>query len=265
MEHELTVLCRAMVDAGKRALRLADTGFEVYTKPDHSPVTSVDLEVNRLLEAALRGTFPEDGWLSEESPDSAERLSKARVWVIDPIDGTKAFIKRRPTFVISAALVQDGHPLVGAIYNPSTEELFSAVRGHGARLNGHLIRANAPPSTPFPLLVNSGELDHGRFRALGEAVACQSLGSIAYSLALVAAGRAPAMLTLEREYEWDVAAATVLIQEAGGWITNGAGAPFSFNQAVPQFRGTIAVSSEARKTCEPLVARLRGLSASLPS
>lgn len=257
MEHERTILCRAVIAAGQRALAMAHAGFDVHTKADRSPVTSADLEVNRLLEASLLGAFPNDGWLSEESPDTADRLSKSRVWVVDPIDGTKAFIKRRPHFVISAALVQDSQPVLGAIYNPSTGELFFAAQGAGARLNDKPIQASAPATSRLALLVNQSELDSGRFRILGETAECRSFGSIAYSLALIAAGVAPAMLTFERENEWDLAAATVLIREAGGSITDGAGQQLQFNQPRPTYRGTIAASPEARSAVESIAERLR--------
>lgn len=257
MEREHAVLCAAVVEAGQRALALASTGFQVMTKPDRSPVTSADLEVNRLLESVLRGAFPEDGWLSEEAPDSPERLSKSRLWVIDPIDGTSAFMRRIPHFVISAALVQDGDPVVGAIYNPSTAELFSARRGWGATLNGGAIRANAKPGTKLGLLVNTSELESGRFRAIAELADCRTLGSIAYSLAQVAAGMAPAMMTFEKEHEWDVAAAAILLREAGATLTDGLGQPMRFNQPQPVYRGTIALSPDAQPAVDLILARLR--------
>ncbi len=257
MEREHAVLCAAIVEAGQRALALASAGFQIMTKPDGSPVTSADLEVNRLLESALRGTFPDDGWLSEEAPDSPDRLSKSRVWIIDPIDGTSAFIRRTPHFVISAALVQDGNPVVGAIYNPSTAELFAARSGRGATLNGGAIRANAKPGAKLGLLVNTSELESGRFRAVADVADCRTLGSIAYSLALVAAGMAPAMLTFEKEHEWDVAAAAILLREAGATLTDGFGQPMRFNQPQPLYRGTIAWSPEARPAVDLILGRLR--------
>ena len=257
MERERTILCRAVIEAGQRALAMAETGFATHTKADRSPVTSADLEVNRILEAALLEAFPDDGWLSEETPDSPARLSKSRVWVIDPIDGTKAFIRRRPFFVVSAALVQDGEPTLGAIYNPSTAELFTALKGQGASLNGNAIQANAPAEPRLGLLVNQTEFENGRFRVLGESVDCRTLGSIAYSLALVAAGQVPAMITFERENEWDVAAGTLLIQEAGGSITDAAGRPFRFNQPQPTYDGTVAASALASPVVQGVMQRLR--------
>ncbi len=257
MERERTILCSAVIEAGQRALALAESGVEIRTKPDRSPVTSADLEVNRILESALLGAFPDDGWLSEESPDTAARLSKSRVWIVDPIDGTRAFIRRRPHFVVSAALVRDGRPVLGAVYNPSTGELFTAQEGHGARLNGSPIRADAPAAPRLGLLVNQSEFESGRFRVLGDTVDCRPIGSIAYSVALVAAGLVPAMITFERENEWDLAAAAILIQEAGGSITDAAGRALAFNQPKPTYHGTIAASSAARSVVDSLVQRLR--------
>ncbi|HZS12524.1 MAG TPA: inositol monophosphatase family protein, partial [Nitrospirales bacterium] len=139
-ERELTVLTEALRDAGRRALEIQALGAEVTIKADHSPVTSADLEIDRLLHAVLQKAFPEDGWLSEESPESASRLQAKRVWVVDPIDGTKYFIDRVPEFGISVALVEGGEVQVGAVFNPATDELFTAARGRGAWLNGVPIR-----------------------------------------------------------------------------------------------------------------------------
>jgi len=258
MERELTVLREALIEAGQRALHLASAGFDTMTKSDHSPVTSADLDVNRMLEKALLNAFPEDGWLSEESPDSTVRLSKPRVWIVDPIDGTRAFMKGRPHFVISVALVELDRVILGAVYNPSTGQLFTADSGNGTRVNGIAVRANAnaPASPRLTLLVNPYEFERGRFNAITDTVDCRPLGSIAYSLALVAAGAAAAMITFERENEWDVAAGAILIEEAGGTISDLHGRALRFNQPVPTFEGTIAASSETRPAVQALVHQL---------
>ncbi|MGH7183476.1 MAG: inositol monophosphatase family protein, partial [Nitrospiraceae bacterium] len=136
MERELTLLVEAIRKAGWKVGELVRNGFEVQTKPDRSPVTTVDLEVNRILYEMQRREFPLDGWLSEESPDDPARLARQRVWIVDPIDGTKALVKALPEYCISAALVERGVPVVAAILNPSTDELFTAVRDGGLFLNG---------------------------------------------------------------------------------------------------------------------------------
>src|SRR5437588_6426842 len=133
---ELAAMLEAVRNAGGKVRELVRVGFEVQTKHDRSPVTTADHEVNRILHEMQRREFPRDGWLSEESPDDPARLTDARVWIVDPIDGTKALVNRVPEFCISAALVERGAPVVAAILNPSIDELFTAVRGGGLFLKG---------------------------------------------------------------------------------------------------------------------------------
>ena len=122
-KHEAEILQEAVAIAGTEALHHAKAGFTTYTKADRSPVTTADLAVNRLLKTRLLAAFPDDGWLSEESPDGPARLDKQRVWVVDPIDGTSAFIQGEPEFCISVALVVEGCPVVAAVLNPSISRL----------------------------------------------------------------------------------------------------------------------------------------------
>src|SRR5688500_8052041 len=128
MEQELATLSDTMLRAGREALRLAADGFETHTKQDRSPVTSADLAVNQILRDSLSAAYPDDGWLSEETPDAPDRLGKKRVWIVDPIDGTRSFVRGLPEFCLSVALIEEGLPAVAAIYNPSTGEFFSAIR-----------------------------------------------------------------------------------------------------------------------------------------
>ena len=241
--RELEQLEAAMRAAGSEALRLAAEGFETIRKPDQSPVTSADLAVNRILHAQLLSAFPHDGWLSEESPDDAGRLQKDRVWVVDPIDGTKAFINRVPEFCISVALVEQGLPIVAAIYNPSTNELFSAIRGEGLRLNHESIDSRPTNAEHLPVIaLGPWERQTGRFAALDSSTQHRPMLSIAWALALMACGRIDAVATFEPENEWDVAAGVLLIAEAGGTITDGSGQALIFNRPTPRYRGIIATS-----------------------
>ncbi len=247
MEQELSALVHAIRKAGAKVRELIGAGFEVQTKPDRSPVTTVDHEVNRILQAMQRREFPRDGWLSEESPDDPARLTRGRVWIVDPIDGTKALVNRTPEFCISAALVERGIPIVAAILNPSTDELFTAVRGGGLALNGaHITLSRSDNFTPI-ITVNAWEFRIGRWSTLAQTTRCRPMYSIANALALVAAGRIQAALTIEPENEWDLAAGVLLIEESGGAISDGAGKPFVFNQPTPVFRGVIAVAATADK------------------
>src|SRR5262245_36083126 len=122
MERELAELHIAIRKAGQRAMDLAKQGFEVQTNKDRSPVTTADFEVNRILHEMQERHFPDDGWLSEASPDDQARLNKARVWVVDPIAGTKAYVNKLPEYCISVGLVEAGMPVLAAILNPPTDE-----------------------------------------------------------------------------------------------------------------------------------------------
>lgn len=256
MDHELAILSEAMARAGREAIRLAAAGFETLTKPDQSPVTSADLAVNQILQESLSAAFPEDGWLSEETADSDDRLGKKRVWIVDPIDGTRSFVRGLPEFCLSVALVENGLPMVAAIFNPATGEFFSAIRGQGIRVD-RLPEAGQPPFTSpeRPLaLVNPWELRVGRFQTLDSHLRCRPIGSIAYALALVAAGQADAVVTLEGGNEWDIAAGVLLIEESGGRATTAAGRPFTFNRPDPKLQGTLAIGSDlAAPACAHLI------------
>lgn len=245
MEQELTLLVEAVRKAGAKVRELVRDGFEVQTKPDRSPVTTVDHEVNRILHEMQRREFPRDGWLSEESPDDPARLNNARVWIVDPIDGTKALVNRMPEFCISAALVERGVPVVAAILNPSTDELFTAVRGGELFLNGARVTLSLPHDFNPIIMVGAWEFRSDRWSVLAETTRCRPIYSIANALALVATGRVQAVFTIEPEHEWDVAAGVLLIEESGGTISDGAGKPFVFNQPMPKFRGVIAVAATA--------------------
>jgi myo-inositol-1(or 4)-monophosphatase len=225
---------------------LAAAGFETFTKADHSPVTSADLAVNHILHDRLSTAFPEDGWLSEETADNEERLSRKRVWIVDPIDGTRSFVRGLPEFCLSVALVENGVPTVAAIFNPATGEFFSAIRGRGLRFE-RLLNADQPsfisPERPVAL-VNPWELRVGRLEGLQAHLHCRPIGSIAYVLALVAAGQADAAVTLAGGNEWDIAAGVLLVEESGGRATTAAGHPVTFNRPDPRLPGTLAIAAD---------------------
>jgi len=257
-DHELRILSDVIRTAGTEALRFSSDGFETHTKSDQSPVTSADLAVNQILQAHLLAMFPHDGWLSEESPDDSARLQKARVWVIDPIDGTKAFIRGEPEFCVSVALVEEGLPVVAAIFNPSTDELFAATRGGGLRLNHKPVSPQERRRNQQPVIALSPWEQHlGRFQSVEAHATSRPMHSIAWALALAASGRIHAVATFEPENEWDVAAGALLIEEAGGTMHDGGGLALGFNRPEPRYRGIIATSAH----CPDLVSqRLRTLS-----
>lgn len=242
--HELEVLRQAVRQAGQQVLKLAAEGFETHIKKDRSPVTTADLAVNQILHDLLLTAFPHDAWLSEESPDDPRRLENKRVWVIDPIDGTKYFMRGVPQYAISVALVESHQPVVAAVYNPAIDELFSAVLGAGAWLNGQPIHVTPSRDGRPVILVNPPALERGVFRTIEAAAECRPMGSIAYTLALVAAGRADATLNLDGLNEWDVAGGVLLIEEAGGAVMDRNGSPLSFNQAKTTIHGILAADKD---------------------
>lgn len=256
-DYELRMVTDAVRAAGAEALRFAVDGFETHTKADQSPVTSADLAVNQILQSHLLAKFPQDGWLSEESPDGPARLQKARVWVIDPIDGTKAFIRGEPEFCISVALVEAGRPVVAVIFNPSTDELFSATRGGGLHLNEKPISPQELPTGRQPVIVVSPWERHaGRFASVEAHATSRPMRSMAWALALAASGRIQAVATFETGNEWDVAAGALLIEEVGGTLHDGGGQPLGFNRPDPRYRGIIATSPHCPA---PIMQQLRSL------
>lgn len=242
--RDVEILHQAVRQAGQQVLKLAAEGFETHIKKDRSPVTTADLAVDRILHDRLLGAFPNDAWLSEETPDDPSRLENKRVWVIDPIDGTKYFMRSVPQYAISVALVESHQPVVAAIYNPATGEFFSAVRGRGAWLNGQPIHVTPAHDGRPVVLVNPPALERGIFRAIEAAAECRPMGSIAYTLALVSAGQADATLNLDGLNEWDVAGGVLLIEEAGGMVMDRNGSPLAFNQAKTTIRGILAADKE---------------------
>jgi myo-inositol-1(or 4)-monophosphatase len=201
--------------------------------------------VNHILHDRLSTAFPEDGWLSEETVDNEDRLSRKRVWIVDPIDGTRSFVRGLPEFCLSVALVENGVPTVAAIFNPATGEFFSAIRGRGVQVE-RLLDSTQPaftsPERPVAL-VNPWELRVGRLEGLQPHLHCRPIGSIAYALALVASGQADAVVTLAGGNEWDVAAGVLLVEESGGRATTAAGHPVTFNRADPRLPGTLAIAA----------------------
>jgi myo-inositol-1(or 4)-monophosphatase len=259
---ELQILHHAIKLAGAEALKIAADGFEIQTKTDGSPVTTADWAVNQILHRALLDAFTDDGWLSEESPDSAIRLDKRRVWVIDPIDGTSAFIRREPEFCISAALVSDGLPVLAAVFNPSTDELFAAIKGKGLELNEKPVPSyQEAGSSPPTIALSPWEQQLGRFRTIATQMNGRPMRSIAWALALAASGRIQAVATWEPQNEWDIAAGVLLVQEGGGTALDGRGAALRFNQREPRFSGLVATS---RQCPDPLARQLRTLSPLAP-
>lgn len=248
MSHsdDLARIARAL-DAAERALADFTPGAVASSnKAGGDPLTEADLAVNRVLEKLLPCNG--EGWLSEETRDDKARLSCSRVWVVDPIDGTKEFVKGIPEWCVSIALVEEGVAIAGGILNPMVGERVIGARGHGVTLNG--ARAAVREGRTLAgseVLASRSEMDRGewtRFEAAGFVV--RAMGSVAYKLARVAAGLSDATWTLVPKNEWDVAAGVALVLEAGGHAVLPDGREPRFNQRDTLLPGLVTAPSSWR-------------------
>jgi myo-inositol-1(or 4)-monophosphatase len=259
LAEDEALLAGAVRAAGELALSFFGRGLVGARKADNTPVSEADLAVDRFLHERLAMARPSYGWLSEESADRPERLEARRVWIVDPIDGTRAFLAGLPDWTISAALVEDGQPLLAAILNPNMSEFFGARRGYGAALNGDPIVVPARDRLEGSrIFANKGLLRRKIWSQPWPATESVWANSIAYRLALIAAGRADAALSITRKAEWDLAAAALLVQEAGGKVTDARGAALRFNQPRPRINGLVAAAPALH---ELLIARTRPVAA----
>jgi myo-inositol-1(or 4)-monophosphatase len=207
------------------------------------PVTEADRAVDRILREKLLGDG--EGWLSEESADDLNRLEKSHVWIVDPLDGTREFIDGIPEWCVSIGWIEEGCAIAGGIYNPITRELFLGSVSSGVRYNGRPVRAsNREHLAGSTVLASRSETKRGDWiRFQNAPFAVRPVGSVAYKLALVAAGLADATWTLCPKNEWDVAAGVALVNAAGGFAQGLDGHPLAFNRRTPLFPGLIAGGS----------------------
>jgi len=230
-EAELALLMDKARRAGALAQHLKAQGLIVSYKSDGSIVTNADLEVNLWLKEALLEARPDYGWQSEESPDTTERLERDSLFVLDPIDGTIGFSKGSPYWTIALALVRDHRPVAAVVYAPDAQEMYSAVLGGGAFLNGAAIQASLTPELGCAQGIGDARVF---FRDIWQEdwpkMEMLSRPSVAYRMAAVAAGRADFTLALTPKRDWDVAAATLIAEEAGAKVSNHLGQAYDFNR-----------------------------------
>jgi myo-inositol-1(or 4)-monophosphatase len=241
---DLALIEKAACEAGAIAKRFFGGEYRRWDKGKGEPVTEADLAIDKYLNETLAAARPDYGWLSEESEDDPARCDAERAFVVDPIDGTAAFVKGRPHFTIAIAIVRAGRPETAVVFNPIMEECFTAESGGGAKLNGETIHAtgraeiegcrmlapkmtfehqiwSTPPNTPWP------PMD------------VENRSSIAYRLALVAAGKFDAMLALSPKHDWDLAAGDLIARESGAMVTDHLGLELHYNGKVPIQRSVV--------------------------
>jgi len=255
---DLSLLLSAAEAAGEIARRYFKADPDTWDKgAGQGPVTEADLAINRMLNAELLAARPDYGWLSEESEDGTARLEKERVFIVDPIDGTRAFINGETSFSHSLAIAERGEITAAVVHLPMKGLSYTATRGGGALLNGAPITvatkadmvgarvlSRRPDMKPEHWLAPHGMAHHFR-------------PSLAYRLCLVAQARYDAMLTLRPAWEWDVAAGDLIVREAGGAVSTTAGLPTRYNNPLPKLAGMVAgpknLSSEIIAALQPSI------------
>lgn len=246
-ETELATAIQAAREAGNIIAKYFDGPYTITEKGNDipegtplGPVTNADREANTLIHKILLSAYPNDGWLSEETVDDERRLSKKRVWIVDPLDGTKEFIDKVKEFAVSIALCVEGLPVVGVIYNPLTRELFSTRKGSGAFRNYQNIHVSEHTELKSAkILASRSELKRDEWKKFEGKFQIVPSGGMAWKMAIVASGKADGSFTLQPKSEWDFCAGALMVQEAGGIVTGTSGQPFRFNQKNPRVSGII--------------------------
>ncbi len=244
-ESDLQRAVHAARAAGEIALRHFHAKSDWWDKSPGNPVGVADLEVDAYLKERLTAAHPDDGWLSEETADTVDRLGKRRVWIVDPIDGTRDFIRGRDGWCVSVALAVDGVVTVAVLAAPVRGQLFVAAKGRGAHRDGVRLRVSGRTALPgVRLPIDAPNLAASFWPSPWPGEAVEKPNSLALRIAKVAADEADAWVEGRSVAEWDVAAAALILSEAGGTITDRTGAPLTFNQPEPLIHG-LAVATPA--------------------
>ncbi|AWN24517.1 3'(2'),5'-bisphosphate nucleotidase CysQ [Deinococcus irradiatisoli] len=242
--------------AGEVLLAHRAAGFQVnYKTSQDDPVTVADTEASALIVAGLRAAFPDDGILSEELTDTAERLGKRRVWIIDPIDGTKEYVEGSTDFAVSIGLAVDGEAVMGVVYAPAQQALYSGEVGVGVFRNGEPAGFSARP--PQQAVIWVSDTEYKRELHQYPLANMRPSGSIALKLALIAAGETDATFTMSPRASWDLAAGMALVRAAGGTVTRRGGGRIELNAPQTSIRqGLIGGRSDVVAWLEQELARL---------
>lgn len=265
---DLQLALRATGRAAATVMAWFRTDLDVRHKSPGQPVTAADLAADRILWETLTGERPDYGWLSEETVDKPDRLARKRVWIVDPVDGTRSFVEGVSEFALSVALAEDGVVVAGAVCNPAAGSLYWAIRGGGAYaadLDGgtpravRRLRVRRRRRGPPTLLASRHEMTDGEFAPFVErGWHVRPSGSTAYKLARLAAGEGDVFLSRGPKSEWDVCAGDLLVTEAGGSVTDLRGSPFHYNRLDPAVYGVVATTTGLH---EDVLALIRSLPA----
>lgn len=241
--HDLALLTDAARAAGDIALRYFRNAPKVWEKHGEGPVTEADISVNEMLMSRLRAARPTYGWLSEESPDTEERLDCEHLFLIDPIDGTSAFIAGDSSFSHSFAVAQDGVVTAAVVYLPAKDRLYAASLGGQVTCNGGPIRSSTQSQVRGATLLSpKAHLDPDHWHGAVPQVTRHFRASVAYRLCLVAEGAFDGMLSLRQAWEWDIAAGALIASMAGATVTNRLGEKLRFNAETPRSNGILVAA-----------------------
>ena len=243
LSNDLDLILAAARETGEMILIRRKAGLTVEYKANHSPVTDADLAADALLTDRLRTARPDYGWLSEETADNDERLSRRRIFLVDPIDGTRAYVKGRPWFSVSIAVVEDGVPVAGVVLAPELGETYTAVAGGGAFLNGVPIAPSDRAVLEDSAMVGDRALfSHPNWPEPWPPMRIESRNSLAYRICLVASGAFDAAVSPARKSDWDLGAADLVAREAGALICDRHGRSFVYNRPDPSQAGLVAAA-----------------------
>ncbi len=245
LSQEAQLLAGAVREAGALAHSLFRTDLKNWTKgPAASPVCEADIAVDDLLRRRLSAGHDGIAWLSEESADDPARLEARYVWIVDPIDGTRAYIAGLPDWAVSAALVADGRPAVACLYAPVSDQFFAARAGAGATCNGVAIAATAGAELAGARIAGPRNLLERLDAVMPAFTAMPRLRSLALRLAQVAHGACDIAFAGGNSHDWDLAAADLLVHEAGGALTSMTGETVTYNRPVPRHGMLVAAGRD---------------------
>jgi myo-inositol-1(or 4)-monophosphatase len=241
--RDLALLTEAAREAGRIALRYWRRDPQVWDKGgDHGPVTEADLAVNDMLKARLLGARPGYGWLSEETPDTTDRLAVDTVFIIDPIDGTRAFVAGEETWAHSLAVAHKGRVTAGVVYLPALDRIYTASETSAPMRDGEVIRASGRDRLEGAnILTTKANMVPEKWPGGVPEIIRSFRASLAYRLCLAAEGRFDGMLTLRDAWEWDIAAGSLIAERAGATVTDQTGAALRFNSPSAQAKGVLAL------------------------
>ncbi len=237
---DLDLLHETALEAGEIARRFWREDPQVWDKGGDDPVSEADFAVDTHLKQRLLAARPDYGWVSEETADDMSRLERERVFIVDPIDGTRAFVAGEKTWAHSLAIAEAGRIVAACVYLPVRDKLYLAREGNGATLNGASVKASARGELDGATVLSPKVSFRPEFWTAGPPpVERHFRPSLAYRMALVAEGRFDAMMTLRPAWEWDIAAGALLVAEAGGEVTDRRGRSLTFNSPARQTEGVV--------------------------